>query len=118
MDDKKQGLKVVIWVGTIIAVLAFIIWFIIMCNTPEYKYGTDAVEDAKEAIFTADQYLDGKLTEREYDRQIVCYKKDVDVSDKTYEIYANIAFMDSAVTDANILKYRNEIAYIIGEKER
>lgn len=118
IEDKKQGLRVVICVGAVIAAVAFVIWFIVMCNTPGYKYGSDAVEDAKGAIFTADQYLDGKLTEREYDRQIIYYGKDVDVSDKTYEIYANIDFMDLAVTDADILKYRNEIADMIGEEKR
>nr|DAK54091.1 MAG TPA: hypothetical protein [Caudoviricetes sp.] len=118
MENKSVNSKMVIGVLAVIGIIVFFIWFLVMCNTPEYKYGKDAVEDAKAAIFTADQYLDRKLTDREFDIQIKFCSKDVEVSDKTYEIYSNIDFISNAVSDANILKYRNQLANIIGEKER
>ena len=118
MENKSVNSKMIIGVIAVIGIIAFFIWFLVMCNTPEYKYGKDAVEDAKAAIFTADQYLDRKLTDREFSIQIKFCSKDVEISDKTYEIYSNIDFIRNAVLDANILKYRNQLANIIGEKER
>ena len=118
MENKSVNSKMVIGVIAVIGIIVFFIWFLVMCNTPEYKYGKDAVEDAKAAIFTADQYLDRKLTDREFDIQIKFCSKDVEVSDKTYKIYSNIDFMRPAISDANILKYRNQLANTIGEKER
>lgn len=118
MENKSVNSKMIIGVVAVIGIIAFFIWFLVMCNTPEYKYGKDTVEDAKAAIFTADQYLDRKLTDREFDIQIMYYSKDVEVSDKAYDIYSNIDFMSHAVSDANTLKYRNQLANIIGEKER
>ena len=120
MENQSINPKVVIGVVAAIAFVAFIIWFIFMSNTPEYKYGQKAVEDAKGAIFTADQYLDGKLDERQFERQLIPYKnKNVEYGDSTYEIYTKIKYMDDiAFTDYDILKYRNELAELIGEKKR
>ena len=118
MENKSVNSKRIIGVVAVIAIIAFFIWFLVMCNTSEYKYGKDAVEDAKAAIFTADQYLDRKLTDREFDIQIIYCNKDVDVSETAYDIYSNIDFMRLAVSDADVLKYRNQLANIIGEKER
>ena len=71
---KEVNIKVVI--GVLACIFAvFVIWFIVNSNSVESKYGMEAVEDAKSAIFTADQYLDGKREKREYQNQIMRYSK-------------------------------------------
>jgi hypothetical protein len=115
---KEVNIKVVI--GVLACIFAvFVIWFIVNSNSVESKYGMEAVEDAKSAIFTADQYLDGKREKREYQNQLKRYSKDnVEIGDKTYDIYHAIEFMTLMSSDADILKYRNELADLVGEKKR
>lgn len=115
---KELNTKVVVGILACIAVI-FAVWFIANNNSVERKYGTDVVEDAKGAIFTADQYLDGNLEKREFKTQMYHYSNDnVEVSDKAYDIYHAIEYMQLMSTDADILKYRNEIAALIGEKKK
>lgn len=115
---KDLNTKVIIGITACILAV-FAVWFIINNNSAERKYGTDAVEDAKGAIFTADQYLDGNLDKREFKTQMYHYSNDdVEYGDKTYDIYHAIEYMKLMSTDADMLKYRNEIAALIGEKKK
>jgi uncharacterized protein (UPF0333 family) len=109
--------KTIAIILAVIAVVA-IAYFAIMSNKIENKYGVQAYEDAKSAIFLADQYLDRNLTDRQFSMQLATCKEDVDYNNKAYDIYANIIYMDNAVTDASVLKYRNALAKLIKEDER
>lgn len=115
----KNKSKMII-TGIVICLIAiFVVWFAINNNSAERKYGTKAVEDAKGAIFTADQYLDGTRDKKEYDKQMIYYSNDnVGLSDETYDIYQTIKYMKAFDGDADILKYRNELADLVGEKKR
>lgn len=117
--DKLSGKSIGVIIG-VVAVIAFFVWFIANSNTAEYKYGREAVDDANAAILAADQYLDRKIDARTYDRQInLCDKYfKVDSSDKGRDIYFVIQFMHNTSTDYDVLKRRNELAELIGEKKR
>lgn len=117
--EKINGKSIGIIIG-VVAVIAFFVWFIANSNTAEYKYGREAVDDAKAAILAADQYLDRKMDARSYDRQInLCDKyRKVDSDDKGKDIYFIIQFMSNTSTDYDVLKRRNELAELIGEKKR
>lgn len=117
MGSKRISAKTIA-VIVICVIAAFLAWFFIKCSTPEYKYGNSAVEDARGAIFTADQYLDGKLDKREYEYQMIWYDGEINISDKAYEIYQTIEYMKDFPVDGEVLKYRNELADLIGEKKR
>lgn len=116
----EKGLNTKVVIGILACIFAvFVVWFIVNSNSVESKYGVDAVEDAKGAIFTADQYLDGIRERREYEMQLIHYSNDdVEFGDKAYDIYKNIEYMKTFMNDADVLKYRNILADLIGEKKR
>lgn len=117
LSDEKKGIIFAVACVVVLAIIG-LIFFSIANPSPEKKYGTEAVEDAEAAIFTADQYLDGRLTSSEFGRQLGVYKKELDYSGKARAIYRTILLIDLSVTDADVLKYRNELAELIGAKKR
>ena len=117
LSDEKKGIIFAVACAVVLAIIGLIL-FSIANPSPEKKYGVEAVEDAEAAIFTADQYLDRKLTDRQYKTQLAAYKDGPLTTGDSRKIYTTIELMSYTYSDASVLKHRNELAELIGAKKR
>lgn len=118
----KNNIKGFIFFGVIIIIVLFVLgiigFFVHRKNLPVAKYGQEAVVDGQAAIFTVDQYLDGNLEEREFRHQISLYNKELEITEKSSQIYTKIKLMKLFTTDSQLLEYRNELAKLLRLPER
>lgn len=114
-EKNKINLHKIIPVLVFVAMIVGFGLYLYISSSPVSKYGERAVKDGKAAIFIADQYLDGKITNMECKIQLSVYEKDV-IGD--FDIYPKITLMKLFSTDADLLRVRNELAKLLRLPER
>lgn len=121
-SNKSSGYGKYILIAIVCIVAILIIISKISEGKAENKYSTEALNDAKNAIFLCDQFLDGNIEKEDF-------KKEMSLLDKSIfegyesdwpndEIYSDIHWLSSNTTQTKVLQYRNELAKLIGEKTR